>query len=131
MAENKWIRTSDFMEDLFFDVDTESSEYVFYDTLGSISIELVNYRAQHNMTQKDLASFLGVSQAMISKYESGDYNFSLRSLIDLFSKLSIPFNFSIGMNESGSESDYLENEYSFENVSDNSFEDCTAFASAA
>ena len=82
---------------LFSDVDMESSEYLYYDTLGKISAELVNYRIKHGLSQADLAKILGVTQAMVSKYESGDYNISLKTTIELFSKLGVFFSFNIGL----------------------------------
>ena len=73
-----------------------TAEDRYYETLDSISIAVVDYRVSHNLSQKQLADHLGISQAMVSKYESGDYNISLRALIDLFDKLSIPLNISFG-----------------------------------
>lgn len=58
----------------------DREDFGFYSMLGDISISLVNYRAEYGLTQDQLAERLSVSQAMISKYENGNYNFSLQTL---------------------------------------------------
>ena len=55
--------------------------------LGKISGKIVNYRVQNDLKQSDLASVLGVSQAMISKIESGDYNFTIKQLVNICESL--------------------------------------------
>lgn len=80
----------------------------YYEMLDHISIAIVDYRVCHKLSQKQLADQLGVSQAMVSKYESGDYNISLKALMELFDKLSIPLSISIGKeSQSQSESPVL------------------------
>lgn len=73
-----------------------TAEDRYYEMLDSISIAVVDYRAAHGLSQRQLAEQLGVSQAMVSKYESGDYNISLKALIELFDKLSIEMDIRIG-----------------------------------
>lgn len=58
--------------------DYESSAY--YGMLADISVALVEYRMKRKMSQNQLAETLGVTQAMISKYESASYNISLQAL---------------------------------------------------
>jgi len=64
-------------------------DYNYYQILGNISRKLVEYRIDHNINQKQLSDLLGVTQSMISKYESGDYNISIRALNDLCGKLNL------------------------------------------
>lgn len=64
----------------------------YYELLDRISVALVDFRVANNLSQKQLAERLEISQAMVSKYESGDYNISLKALVELFDKLSIPLN---------------------------------------
>ena len=61
----------------------------YYEILNNISIAVVDYRVKHGFSQKQLAEKLDVSQAMVSKYESGDYNISLKALVSLLDKLNI------------------------------------------
>ncbi len=51
--------------------------------MTDISAALINYRADKSLSQKELAEKLECSQAMISKIESGDYNFTIRKLLTL------------------------------------------------
>ena len=55
--------------------------------MTDISAALINYRADKSLSQKELAEKLECSQAMISKIESGDYNFTIRKLFDVVNKL--------------------------------------------
>lgn len=55
--------------------------------MTDISAALINYRADNSLSQKELAEKLECSQAMVSKIESGDYNFTLRKLFDVVNKL--------------------------------------------
>lgn len=66
-----------------------TAEDRYYEILNNISIAVVDYRVRHGFSQKQLAEMLDVSQAMVSKYESGDYNISLKSLVSLLDKLNI------------------------------------------
>jgi transcriptional regulator with XRE-family HTH domain len=44
------------------------------------------------MNQESFAALLGVSQGMVSKYESGEYNFTIGSLNEICSKIGLEFN---------------------------------------
>ncbi len=67
----------------------QETMYSYYNLLGEISVRIVEYRRAHSLSQAQLAERLGITQAMVSKYESGDYNFSVRSLNDVCSKLGL------------------------------------------
>lgn len=86
-------------ERLFPDVDRESAEYLYYQALNRIAAVIAGYRYNQRLTQTDLAKQLGVTQAMVSKYESGEYNFSLKTLFELFDKLKLRFSLSIDERE--------------------------------
>lgn len=76
------------IDDIFGKMTPEEEiEMRYYDILGDISVALVNYRSKHNLNQKQLSERLGVAQSMVSKYESGDYNISIKALNDLCGKL--------------------------------------------
>ena len=64
-----------------------------------ISISLVEYRRKNKLSQEQLAEKLGVGQSMISKYESGTYNWSIRSLSAVSSKLGLDLTLSIDEKE--------------------------------
>jgi len=56
--------------------------------MTDIAAALINYRVENAFSQKELAKRLECSQAMVSKIESGDYNFTIRKLFDIVNKLN-------------------------------------------
>lgn len=56
--------------------------------LGKISGKIINYRVENELKQSELASILEVSQAMVSKMESGEYNFTVKQLVNLCETLN-------------------------------------------
>lgn len=74
-------------ETVKFDEDTWiTMEY--NDILYIISKSLRDYREENNLSQKELAKKIKVSQPMIGKLESGKYNASIKFLVKLWNKLS-------------------------------------------
>lgn len=63
------------------------------DLLAEIAVQIHRKRMELGLSQKDFAKVTGVSQAMVSKWERGDYNFSVQTLARVFSKLGIPYTF--------------------------------------
>lgn len=66
-------------------------EFELDDILTDISFKLIDYRIGNNLTQKQLASKLSVSQAMVSKLESGEYNPTVELLFKISKKLEWKF----------------------------------------
>lgn len=54
-----------------------------------IAAEITGRRIEMKMTQKDLALLLNVSQSTLSKWESGETNFTLSTLVSIATKLNI------------------------------------------
>lgn len=54
-----------------------------------VSDAIINNRKNMGLNQKQYAELIGVSQAMISEWESGHYNFSIESLSLIASKLNL------------------------------------------
>ncbi|MDD2215689.1 MAG: helix-turn-helix transcriptional regulator [Eubacteriales bacterium] len=71
-----------------------------YDIYYRISTALFDYRLKHGLSQKKLADKLGVTQAMVAKMESGDYNYTIEQLWKIANKLG--FRFSIDFQERNS-----------------------------
>lgn len=57
--------------------------------LAKISAQIERRRLDLGMTQKEFAEFMGVTQGMVSKWESRDYNFTIRSLNEICCKLEL------------------------------------------
>lgn len=58
---------------------------------GAIAAAIINKRHELGLTQKGLAEKCNVSQGMVSKWESAEYNFTISTLSELMSTLDIPF----------------------------------------
>lgn len=57
--------------------------------LADVAIAINKKRHALNMTQKEFADHMGVSQTLISKWESGEYNFSLNKLDEICTTLGL------------------------------------------
>ncbi|MGD9570202.1 MAG: helix-turn-helix transcriptional regulator [Sedimentibacter sp.] len=76
--------------DFFDDIDDELKNQIELDSLlVNLSCEIINYRMENNLTQKNLADKLEITQAMVSKIESGDYNPSVEFLFNISKKLGL------------------------------------------
>ena len=70
------------------------------DILGSdlrhqISLAIHNKRKEMKLSQKEFAKYMGISQSMVSKWESFSYNFSLDHIGNIFNKLDMHIEFNI------------------------------------
>ena len=73
-------------------------------TIAKISMFILKYRQDLNMTQKEFAKKMGVTQAMVSKWESAEYNFTVETIAQICEKLNTTFDI-----EFKPESEYLAN----------------------
>ncbi len=55
--------------------------------LADISVAIFKERLKRDMTQKEFADLMGVSQGMVSKWESDNYNFTIETLASICDKL--------------------------------------------
>jgi len=62
-----------------------------YDIYYKITTAIFKYRTTYKLSQKKLAEKLGVTQAMVSKLESGDYNYTVEQLWKISQKLGLSF----------------------------------------
>ena len=72
--------------------------------LAKISARIELCRIEMGMTQQEFAKYMGVSQGMVSKWESREYNFTIKSLNEISKKLNL--NLSINLNKPSKETDY-------------------------
>lgn len=61
----------------------------------AVAVEVVRYRADHDLSQRDLAKLLGIKQPQVARLESGEHNPSHETLTLLASRLGMEFNISI------------------------------------
>ena len=60
-------------------------------TLALIAAEIQLKRLEMNLDQKQFAKLLGVTQGMVSRWESGMYNFTITTLVNICEKLGLTF----------------------------------------
>lgn len=72
-----------------FEDKVTAADLVSSRVLSEISAAIVKYRVDHGMTQQEFAKYMNVSQGMVSKWESSDYNFSIKTLADITVKLDL------------------------------------------
>lgn len=65
-----------------------------YDIYYEISTRIFDFRITNGLSQKKLAEVLGVTQAMVSKLESGEYNYTIEQLWKISKKLNWKLNVS-------------------------------------
>lgn len=79
-------------QDWINDVSSVAKEmYALDDILYDLSVKLIEFRFERNLKQKDLAKILDVSQAMVSKLESGEYNPTVELLWKISKKIDFEF----------------------------------------
>jgi len=83
------------------------SDLIAAEQLAKISAKIVKCRLKMDMSQKEFAKFMGVSQSMVSKWESDDYNFSVESLARICEKLNLDLE--INLRDQNSQTDYRKN----------------------
>lgn len=66
-----------------------AEEMMLLSLQGMIAAEVEMKRTELHMNQKQFAQYMGVTQATVSKWESGDTNFTLSTLVHIASKLGL------------------------------------------
>jgi transcriptional regulator with XRE-family HTH domain len=82
--------------DKLADEDTKE-QLALHDLYYDICMKIFNHRTKKGWSQKQLAGVLGVSQAMVSKLESGTYNPTVEQLWKISRKLG--WNFKIVLDD--------------------------------
>lgn len=79
--------------DLIDELADDDLEQLFEldDILVDISLKIINYRINNDLSQKQLAEKLDISQSMVSKLESGEYNPTVEQLWKISKKLGWSF----------------------------------------
>jgi len=62
---------------------------------ASVAIAIAKRRIELGMTQKEFAKHLGITQGMVSRLESGEYNYSIEKLHEVCFKSDLDFDPSI------------------------------------
>lgn len=65
---------------------------------AKISAQIIRARLDKHMNQKEFAAYMGVSQSMVSKWESSNYNYSIENLARIMDKLDYTVDISFTKN---------------------------------
>lgn len=104
-----------------FASDEAKERFELDDILYDISMRIFNYRTENKLSQKDLANKLEVTQAMVSKLESGQYNPSIEQLWKISKKINLKFTVSLDPKEDNKTDIWDTQEYKLGNMEDNEF----------
>lgn len=63
--------------------------------LAKISARIERCRIEMGLTQQEFAEYMGVTQGMISKWESREYNFTIKTLNEICQKLDLELSVSL------------------------------------
>lgn len=85
------------------------ADLISADVLADISVTIFKERMCRGMTQKDFAKFMGVTQGMISKWESDNYNFTIETLSEICDKLDLSLEVKMDKRINNNEMDKYEN----------------------
>ncbi|MBR1649667.1 MAG: helix-turn-helix transcriptional regulator [Lachnospiraceae bacterium] len=85
--------------------------------LAKISARIERRRLEMQMTQKEFADYMGVTQGMVSKWEGRDYNFTIKTLNEICKKLDLDL--SVSVEKSCACSDYSIVRWESEKVANN------------
>ena len=66
----------------------------FADIASDLAVQLTAKRIEMGLPQQDLADLLGTTQETVAKWENADYDFSVKTLIDISQKLDLPLTIS-------------------------------------
>jgi transcriptional regulator with XRE-family HTH domain len=61
----------------------------------AVAVAVVRYRAEHDLSQRDLAQRLGMKQPQVARLELGEVNPSMDTLMRISSRLGIEFTIDI------------------------------------
>ena len=61
----------------------EHGMIAYSNMIDDVSIALMDYRMQHGLNQSQLAKLLNCSQSLVSAYENGERNISVKKLCEL------------------------------------------------
>lgn len=97
MSLQKMIQNAETVDWLGDNLEKNEIESIKQLSLISARIELK--RKEMGMGQKEFAQYMGVTQGMVSKWESGEYNFTITTLHDICKRLNLIFEPVIRENE--------------------------------
>ena len=84
------------IDELFglFEPSLDVSDIIEAKLMSETALAITKERLRLKMSQTQFAKHLGVQQSMISRWEQGDYNFTIKKIAEIAAKLNIDVNIS-------------------------------------
>jgi transcriptional regulator with XRE-family HTH domain len=84
----------------FFEIPSLTNAQINTEIIkAKIATEIISCRKELKMNQSEFANYMNVSQAMVSKWENGECNFSISTVCEICDKLSLNIDLQISMQE--------------------------------
>ena len=93
-SNGKYTRTMDDLLGMFSDI-LDPADVLTSKLMAQISSSITSERLRLRMSQEKFAEHIGVAQSLVSRWEHGNYNFSIRKLSEIAVKLNLDVNLSI------------------------------------
>ena len=93
MNEKKMCGVEDLLS--LFEESLNPEDVLTAKLMAQVSSAITNERLHLQMSQQEFAKYIGVPQSLISRWEHGDYNFSIRKISEIMAKLNFDVDFSI------------------------------------
>ena len=87
---NQFVKANDVIDSLAEGL--KKSDVITAKLLSKISISITQKRLELEMNQKEFADFMGVTQGMVSRWENGNCNFTIETLVQICEKLNLSLN---------------------------------------
>ncbi len=81
------MKEADFIDELIDSLNR--SEVIEAHLISKVVSTLISARVERGMNQKQFADYMGISQAMVSKWENADCNFTIQSIAKICEKLNL------------------------------------------
>ena len=83
------------IEDLFdlFSESLSPADVISAKLMSQISTAITKERMKLSMNQADFAKHIDATQSLVSRWEHGDYNFSIRKIAEIAASLNLDVNF--------------------------------------
>lgn len=82
------------IEDLLqlFEETLSPSDILVSKLMAQISTAITKERLRLHMTQSEFSEYIGSSQSLVSRWEHGDYNFTIKKIAEIAVKLNLDVN---------------------------------------
>lgn len=91
------MKASDNIENLLSALSENLSveDIILADVLSDLATSISSKRVSMALSQQEFADYLGISQGLISRWENGDTNFTIKTLVQIAQKLDMTLQVSL------------------------------------